>query len=522
MAVSSHTTSQTVTADLRGFSVTQTPPPPGVTPPTDFTATADTSGITLQWDAESAAAGYNISRSTSIAGPYTQLNSSLLTGTSYDDTTAPTGVISYYQIVAVDNSNNASSPSTTSATRPGVGTTMNFGGKTVLKYTDSRGHLVTMRLSGPGSGQAFFATGSMNPESITLNNTTAASIFTITVKGGTTTVGSITDTGSLGRIIAPQTIVQGNIAIGGSIASIQLAGDNGGTTLSIGAGKSVASLNLGQVADLTITSVPKIAMLRTTSWSVNSGTDLVTAPSITTLISTGDFGAALNLTGGGRELGAATIRGVLDAGPWTLLGSAGQIIAASVESGWSFTTPDAIALFRTSGAFGGSLTASSIGIFAVGGNDIGTVTTTAGASRDIGSVTVRGVIDGGQFRTAGGIGAVTAAALVNANIFAGVLSTVTTLPQSASDFITPATITSVVVTGRNQPFAVQASNIAANTIGRVNFGPVNTDNGGTQFGLAAHSLTSYTRVVNGQRLTWTSRMDPSLLTPSGDAVVNLV
>ena len=123
---------------------------------------------------------------------------------------------------------------------------------------------------------------------------------------------------------------------------------------------------------------------------------------------------------------------------------------------------------------------------------------------------------------AGSIGAVNAAELLNANVFAGVSSSVNALPTSSGQFSATSTITSVVVTGRNHPFAVQASNVAAYKLGAVNFGPVDSSNGGVQFGLAAHSLTSFRRSVDGTLLVWTSRLSPSLLGGTGDLVVNLV
>ena len=59
----------------------------------------------------------------SAAGPFTQLNAGLLTSPSYNDTTAPQAVISYYQVVAVNTSALSSAPATVSATRPAAAVT---------------------------------------------------------------------------------------------------------------------------------------------------------------------------------------------------------------------------------------------------------------------------------------------------------------------------------------------------------------------------------------------------------------
>src|SRR6185312_5469660 len=88
---------------------------------TGVSATAGTSGITIAWSASPAAdlAGYNVYRSTSPGGTYTKVNTALLTGTSFNDPAAPQGAASYYQVKAVDNSNNESAASATvNATRP--------------------------------------------------------------------------------------------------------------------------------------------------------------------------------------------------------------------------------------------------------------------------------------------------------------------------------------------------------------------------------------------------------------------
>jgi hypothetical protein len=399
---------------------------------------------------------------------------------------------------------------------------MAFGGRTVATYTDDVGNTVTLRLAGRGSGTATFINGAATPASINLTGTTAGSVFTITVKGGSTHVGTIAVTGSLAQITAPTTIVQGDVAVSGSLNGIRIAGANGGHNLSVGSGARVGTLNLGQVADLSVSTNAAIGVLRATSWTVNSGTDLINAASISQLISTGDFGAGLNLSAARLDLGSATVRGALSGGPWSLTGNSGAIVANSVAAGWAGNVGGNLSVFNTAGSFAGDLTAAKITVFRVGGDLTGTVHTTAGALRDISAVTVVGAISGGQVRAAGGIGAVTVGALVNANVFAGVSNSVTTLPSAASDFITQQTIASVVTTERNQPFAVQGSNVAAYKLGAINFRDVHTSNGGTQFGLAAHQLNVYRRKINGQVLVWTRRQDPALLTASGDSVVRLV
>jgi hypothetical protein len=88
--------------------------------PTGLSATPSASQIALDWadNTESDLAGYNVYRAASAGGPFTKLNSALLTVSAYNDTTAPVGVTSFYRITAVDTSSNESSPAAASALRP--------------------------------------------------------------------------------------------------------------------------------------------------------------------------------------------------------------------------------------------------------------------------------------------------------------------------------------------------------------------------------------------------------------------
>lgn len=62
--------------------------------------------VDLGWVAStSSVAGYNIYRSTQASGPYQKLNSSLLTTTSFTDSTVASGTTYYYVATAVDANN---------------------------------------------------------------------------------------------------------------------------------------------------------------------------------------------------------------------------------------------------------------------------------------------------------------------------------------------------------------------------------------------------------------------------------
>ena len=87
------------------------PTPPA--PPTGLTAGAGDGSVTLGWDAngEPDLDGYNVYRGTAAGGPYTQLNASLVTATSYGDTGLQNGTTYYYVVSAVNTSAQESAPS---------------------------------------------------------------------------------------------------------------------------------------------------------------------------------------------------------------------------------------------------------------------------------------------------------------------------------------------------------------------------------------------------------------------------
>jgi len=67
--------------------------------------------VTLTWTASTSpnVSGYNVYRGTASGGPYTKVNSALITGqTNYLDTTVQAGLTYYYVATAMDTSSNES------------------------------------------------------------------------------------------------------------------------------------------------------------------------------------------------------------------------------------------------------------------------------------------------------------------------------------------------------------------------------------------------------------------------------
>lgn len=66
--------------------------------------------VGLAWsDSSSSASGYNVYRSSTSGGPYTRINSNLLSGTSFNDTNVQAGQTYFYVTTAVNSSSQESS-----------------------------------------------------------------------------------------------------------------------------------------------------------------------------------------------------------------------------------------------------------------------------------------------------------------------------------------------------------------------------------------------------------------------------
>jgi hypothetical protein len=77
-------------------------------------ATPTGHGASISWAASASPAtvGYNVYRATTSAGPYTKLNSALVTSRSFEDTSVQAGTTYYYAVTAVDANNRESTQST--------------------------------------------------------------------------------------------------------------------------------------------------------------------------------------------------------------------------------------------------------------------------------------------------------------------------------------------------------------------------------------------------------------------------
>jgi len=96
-----------------GGGTTGNPPPA----PSGLTATAGSGHVSLSWSASRGATSYNVLRSTTSGGPYSQAGAS--TTTSYVDSSVTNGTTYYYVVTAVNDSGQSGDSNEASATPTG-------------------------------------------------------------------------------------------------------------------------------------------------------------------------------------------------------------------------------------------------------------------------------------------------------------------------------------------------------------------------------------------------------------------
>ena len=166
------------------------------------------------------------------------------------------------------------------------------------------------------------------------------------------------------------------------------------------------------------------------------------------------------------------------------------------------------------GTLGGAdVTATSIGKVNLAGSMADSTLTVedpfAPALATLTALTVKGPITGSRVSSVGSIGSVRAGGLVNSEVYAGVFST-DRFPSAPANFINEASVGRLTLVAPRGASAFDNSVIAANNLGRLNLGVVDTDNGGTPFGVAADSIAGLVAAGPlGQRLRLANLDDPT-------------
>lgn len=344
-----------------------------------------------------------------------------------------------------------------------------------------------------------------NPSTIT-----APSIGTLTVKGnskfgvagdfaadlflndnGPKTLGSAKISGSLNNA---------NWQVVGTVGALAVTGDINGLNATIS--NSLKTLKAANLVNATLAVGGDAGSIAANNWLAGA----LNASTAKALALRGNMGANLNLTGNPAAkstLPAIRITGAITGGQWTLGGAVGSIAALATDTSWTLNsgvTPLDLGSFTLKSDMGGTVNINSLGKAAIGG-DI-----TAGATLilnrafnpatpktlSLASLAVKGDIQTLTLRSLGGIGAVTARAITDSAIYAGLPLDFNGLPTDLGEFIAPATPLNSI---RSTAFG--RSQFAAGVIGSLALGVVNTDNNGEPTGIAADSIGKLTATVNG-------------------------
>ncbi len=188
---------------------------------------------------------------------------------------------------------------------------INFGTRAnvILKYSgkDTAGQsgLVTWTMAGPGNGTVGF-NALLENISLTTQGTGLTSMVTTAFSkvGSHIALGGINFINPLGTAKLGAVDVSGLIAVSGGIKSLTLGDLSGESLLLIGSvlpdNTTKAAITLRNVTNFSLESAMPLASLTVASWKDTGGSikDAITAPSLGTLKSVGDFEANLTLTDG--------------------------------------------------------------------------------------------------------------------------------------------------------------------------------------------------------------------------------
>ena len=212
-------------------------------------------------------------------------------------------------------------------------------------------------------------------------------------------------------------------------------------------------------------------------------------------------------TAGGN--GAVDLARASVAGPLASFGGRG----VNVTEGLDFDgRVNALSLREVSNA---AVTGTSFGRVNVAGSVVNSTIDVADpfspALPTLGNLAVRGVLTGTRVSAVGTIGAVRAAGLINSVLYAGLTGS-EAFPSTAAGYANEAAIRSVTLRAASGGATFDNSVVAANNLGRLNLGTIDTDNAAAPFGVAADTIGAVAGTgPSGQRLRLSKLDDPAAL-----------
>jgi hypothetical protein len=185
-------------------------------------------------------------------------------------------------------------------------------------------------------------------------------------------------------------------------------------------------------------------------------------------------------------------------------------------------------------ATGATISAPSIGKLGVAGSITNSTLALedpfSAALQSLGKLAVKGAIVDSRIDSGGSIGSVKASRLVNSEVYAGVTGA-DRFPSTAAAFANEAAILKLTLKAPAGTAAFDNSVVAANNLGKINLGLVDTDNAGTPFGPAADVIGVVAATgPTGQKLKLSNLDDPTAATAAlagsgftfGDLQIRLV
>lgn len=402
--------------------------------------------------------------------------------------------------------------------------TIGDGTQSTVNFTDAdgtessislRGGTATVRFNGVGlaqaiNGRVIDVTGTgVEVTSVDATGTSARSRLSITGNGGDdiVLVNGISANAPIGTVTARDATLRGTAAFAGTVRRLDL-GRTVGATINIGGTPQdrPGTISVVSAEDTDITSGAPVGSLSLGgATNVDPEADTITAPAVSRLTANGDYVGSLNV----GSLGTARISGGVAAGTWNV-GDARSVSVTSTGPAWLGNFTGGVRSFRATGDLAGTLTAPSINQLRVGSMTGANLTLTqapgSGRTPALGRLTSTGAIANTNIRASHDLGTITAAAITGSTIYSGVnVPPGSLLPTSAADFVAPATIRGVNIRARTAAgFANSA--IVASTLGRMNLGLVNSQNGGVPFGVAGQTIASVNATGTGGNSIRRSRL----------------
>jgi len=429
-----------------------------------------------------------------------------------------------------------------------------------LTLTDADGTVATFSLTGAGTGCIEPVGGDWSLGLVGTDMKSTVTIATTKSKApgddgevDLSEVG-IVDSDSLGRLNAPSTNLRGPMSALGGLGTVTLGDvDAGGAGITIGSAGNTCpvSLTLDRVTDTFLDSAQPIKSLTATEWLDTDGMlQEINAPWLGNLSIVGKTtmpkiagDCAVNVTlsspgvtGTGKTLSSAIVKGSVAPSTWDIEGPIGSIAVAgtvgTVDEPWQLvdamslgglTLADVInAVVTIDGESGaikakrwldGSIQAARVGRITMSGapavsGDFAADVTVTGAGKTTLTMAVAGWLDGAAIASPNGpIGSIALGGIRNSTITAG-------------DDVTQTLLSGLTVKGMEGQFTFINSTVSAWTLGTISVKGVQTDNGHQAHGITGNRITtSYTR--DGKRLAGPT-LGPTVVEHVEDYLVELV